>query len=105
MFKTLADVRRANKGAGHYFFERGTMNFFGSRIESGLYVGQYFVTSEEGFYKSDPRRYTIRMARPDGSVYDASDFRQFASIEDAREEARALARLIRAWPPSLPASR
>ena len=96
MFKTIADVRQANKDAGHYFFERQTMNFFGSRIESSLYAGQYFITSEEGLYESDPRRYTIRMARPDGSVQNASDYRQFAGIEAARKVARASARLIRA---------
>lgn len=34
MFKTMADVRAANKAIGHHYFERSTMRFFDSRVDS-----------------------------------------------------------------------
>lgn len=94
-FKTIADVRAANKASGHHWFDRSTMKIFGSRVESGLYGGKYFISSELDFHGND-RRYTIRIARANGEIADGSDFRQFAFIEDARDEARKLARLVTA---------
>lgn len=92
MFKTIADVRQANKESGGYFFSRDTVRFFGSRVESSLYAGRYFITSEKAGFSSTLRKFTIREALPDGSVNTVTDtFNKFRCIEDAREECRSLA--------------
>lgn len=48
-YKTLADVRAANAAAGFRFFDRGTMKFWNSRIESTLIRGRFFITSEDSW--------------------------------------------------------
>lgn len=93
-FKTISDVRRANREAGQHFFDRDTMRFFGSRVVSGLYAGRFFVTSEKGPYDT-ARTYTVREAEPDGGIETCGDFQEYRHIEDAREAARNLAREVR----------
>ncbi|AET09816.1 hypothetical protein [Gordonia phage GTE5] len=74
-YATMAAVKRANADAGFFFFGRDTMNFFGSKLESGLYDGRVFITSEyDGFESRDAgpgvgrRVYTVREALADGSI-------------------------------------
>lgn len=91
-YQTVADVRAANKAAGRYFFERATMRFFQSRIESTLYGGRYFITSEQCPGVGHARLYSVREALPDGEIGTVGEFQQYRHIEDAREAARRLAR-------------
>ncbi len=95
MFRTIADVRRANKAAGHHFFERDTMRFFASIVERGLYGGRFFVTSERGPVAKDTRRYTVREVSQDGKVSTRGAFQAHRFIEDARAACRKLAREVR----------
>ena len=46
---TLADARYEYQKKGGHFFDRDTMKFFGSRIESDLYKNRCFITSEKNF--------------------------------------------------------
>lgn len=77
MFKTMADVKRANKAAGGHFFDRDTVRFFNGRIEGGPYGGRYFVDSTQfvdvnrGF--SEPRRYHVREIHANGRIDLVSD--------------------------------
>ena len=93
----IADIKRQNAEAGQHFFERSTMRFFDSRIESQPYHGPggiYFITSEQfhGSQGSAPRKYTIRQFNPEnGHVWTASEFNKLDCIDDAREAARSLA--------------
>lgn len=64
--KTMADVRAANKAARKHFFDRATMKFFGSRVESGLLRGGFFITSEQPPHGG--RVFSIRVALKDGRV-------------------------------------
>lgn len=96
-FKTMADVRAANKALGHHFFDRDAMAFFRSRIESELYGGRYFVTSEQ--YEDskgnrEARRYTVRMVQDSGDVDTAGEFQAYPSLGIAREVAKDLARQL-----------
>jgi len=94
MFKTITDLKEANREAGLHFFDRDTMRFFKSKVESGMYAGRYFITSEQGPH--GPRKYTIREARSDAAVIDASNFMQYSDLDDARADARELAKEARA---------
>jgi hypothetical protein len=89
-FKTIAEVRAANRAIDNHWFDRSTMRFFNCVIESKLYGGRFFVTSER-MNLSDPKKYTIREALPSGDVRTVSGFRKFSFLEDARYMARHLA--------------
>lgn len=58
-FKTLAEFKAAYKAQGLHFFDRKTMQFFNSRIETGLLSGKYFITSESDMRNTE-RFYNIR---------------------------------------------
>ena len=68
MFKTISEVRQANKDRGHHFFSRETIKFFESKVESTLYKNQCFITSEKKCFSDNERVYAIRRARPHGSI-------------------------------------
>lgn len=88
MYKSMAEVRRANANAGRFFFSPDTMDFFDSRVESGLYGGRYFITSEKKGFQSTERAYTVREAKPDGSIETVGGFLAFNTLECARESVR-----------------
>jgi hypothetical protein len=91
-FRTMAEIRAANKAAGMHYFDPKTMKFFASKIEGGPYGGHYFVTSEKTGFDSRKRAYTVRKAEADGSIVTVGEFLGFAHKEDAVDHARALAR-------------
>lgn len=66
-FKSMAEARAANKAAGQFWFSPDTMEFFSSRVETGLIRGRFFVSSEVPPALGQ-RRYTVREARDDGTV-------------------------------------
>ena len=70
LFNSMAEVKAANKKAGHFFFSPGTMKFFDSKVVTPLIQGQYFITSEK-FTNSaghSSTTFSIRKAMPDGSI-------------------------------------
>lgn len=90
---TLSEFRYLNKSTGHNFFERKTMKFFNSRLESSMYGGRYFITSEQYIGIDDimrPRKFTVRQANDDGSVTTVGEFQKFNYVEDARIAIKAL---------------
>lgn len=96
--RTMADVKRSNREAGFHFFDRATMRFFDSRVESGLYRGPggvYFITSEQfhGSTGSQARMFTVRkFDTATGDVDTCGKFNELRFIEDARDLARQLAK-------------
>lgn len=82
-YHTIADVKAANQAIGAHFFDRSSMKFFKSRIESGLIGGKRFIMSEQG--PDNVRRYSIREAQPDGTIDTIGEFQQFRTREAARE--------------------
>ena len=93
---TIADLKR-DVMAGH-FFDRGTMDFFKSRVESGVYRtgprSGYFVTSEQ--FESEPRQYTVRAYGPEIGIATVDEFYALATRNEARDAARELSRKDRA---------
>ena len=96
---TIADLKRSSL-AGH-FFDRATMGFFNSRVESGIYrTGPrtgYFVTSEQ--FEGEPRHYTVRAYAPSGEICGITTVGEFYSMTTrtaARDAARELSRKDRA---------
>jgi hypothetical protein len=95
-FKTIADVKAANKRRAKrigraYWFEGGAMRFFNTRIHDDLYGGKYFITSER-YDEKVPYEYTIRKAFPDGEIDTVGEFQQYKHLDDARDAVKQLVR-------------
>jgi hypothetical protein len=90
-FKTLAEFRQFNKETGRHFFDRDTMWFWNSRVESGLIKGRYFITSEDSvsFQGTPERIFAVREANADGSVTTLKS--HIADKAAARAELKAFA--------------
>ncbi len=89
MYTSMTQIKRANAKAGFHWFEPGSMSFFRSQIFSGIYGGQYFITSEQ-FSDDTPRLYTIRQAFPDGSIDTVGEFQAYKTLLDAITVAKTL---------------
>lgn len=89
MFRTITEIKRANKAAGNTFFDRSHMRFWRSRIESPVYGGKYFVTSEQ---TDDERVYTVRRANDDGEIETMGHFGMWPDRTIARRWARMCAK-------------
>lgn len=94
-FRTMADVKAANKDQASasgraYWFERGAMKFFNTKVESPLYGGRYFITSEVMDLSRGPRLYSIREAEADGTIETVGEFQGYRLKEDARDEIKRL---------------
>ena len=81
-FTTIEEVKQANKDSGFYFFSKDNMSFFNSRIESGVYGGKYFVTSER-FDSSVPRTYTIRVVSDTAEIDTVGKFQEYKTKRQA----------------------
>ncbi len=81
-YTTLDDVMAANAAIGNHWFDLSTLAFFKTWFESGLIAGHRFITSEKG--PDGRRRYTVRDARPDGTIDTIGEFRQFTTRDEAR---------------------
>ena len=80
-FIDMYEVRQKNAQEGFHWFEPDTMRFFRSRVGDTLYKGRYFVSSEQG--PNMPRRWTVRVALPDGRIRDVGGFQRFSSWRNA----------------------
>jgi hypothetical protein len=95
---TMAAIKAKNAKEGYNYFDKETMRFFRSRVESGPYQGAggiFFVTSEQfvGSYYTDPRKYSVRRFFPEtGACCSFGEFNRTLHLEDAREDAKAAAR-------------
>ena len=93
-FARMSDVRAASKQAGGHFFDRDTMHEHRSIVESELYAGVLFITSEVT-WGQERRRYAIRYVIPTGAIYTLTEVHRFDTIEQARDMARQVAKRIR----------
>ena len=84
---TISEVKSIVTANGGHFFDKDTMKFWGTRIETGVIKNVCFVTSENS-YDGTKRFYTIR--RFNGKSIDTiGEFQQYKTKESAREAARA----------------
>lgn len=97
-FRTMEDVRKANRELGHVWFDQATMEYHGTVVESELIDGEWFVTSDRTW--DGKRAYTIRHVDSDGDVHTdrSTELCQFSMFVDALDGARRLARGLPAVP-------
>lgn len=78
---TMSDARKIYVANGGHFFDRDTMRFFGSRIESNLYKNRCFVTSDSN-YDGSARYYNVRRFSED--FHDIDTVGEFNAITSKR---------------------
>lgn len=98
--KTIAEIRAACAEAGCHFFERDTMRFFRSRVESKHAVQTYrddgeayrFITSEQ-FDDNSPRLFSVREVKltPKHEHRTIGEFQAYSTHNAAREA------LLKGW--------
>ncbi len=82
----ISEVKAIVKSNGSHFFDKDTMKYWGTRIETSVFKNGCFVTSENDFSETK-RLYTVR--RFNGkSIVTIGDFQQYKTKEAAREAAR-----------------
>lgn len=82
---SLADVKELNREAGQHFFDRDTMRFFKSTIETGLLKGGYFITGESQTGYGSNRKYTARKVDYlNGSIETLGEFNQCSTKDNAK---------------------
>lgn len=66
---TIAQLKALNQKNGNCWFDKSSMSFFGTKIESEVIQGEYFITSDKrGFDDDLGRGFTIRRFNLDGSI-------------------------------------
>lgn len=79
----IKKVIRHSQMVGNHFFDKETMRFWVSEIESDLFQNNTFVTSEDNFDRSK-RLYTVRKYNPEtGDISTIGKFQQFETIDEA----------------------
>lgn len=78
---TIAQLKSLNARNGGCWFEPSSMRFFGTRIESEIIRGKFFITSEQPPYGS--RKYSLRSFDEEGDVNTVGEFCTFNSKADA----------------------
>jgi len=87
---TFSDAREKYNSYGGHFFDRETMRFWKSRIESTLYKNRCFITSELNFDGSQ-RLYTVRRFSKDFKEVDTiGEFNCIRHIDTARKIAKGV---------------
>lgn len=93
-WKTLAEIKRANKAAGRFWFEPATLQFFRSIVHDDVYGGRLFISSEQ-FEASDgtkaPRTWSIRVCHDDGEIHTL-DKRKYKSLNEAEQTVKLIVR-------------
>jgi hypothetical protein len=84
-YRSMDEVRAAHHG---HWFDASTLRFFRSRVSDTIYGGRFFVTSEQD--GDHPRRYTIRVAHPEGAIDTVGAFQQYATGSGAHKAAQRL---------------
>ena len=86
---TISEVKQRLKLGGNHFFDKATMRFFGSRVESSLYKNNTFITSEYTSFDRTNRAYTVRYYdEQTNSIKSISKFGEFSSLSLAKDFAK-----------------
>ena len=91
-FKTMSEYRKHCKENGSHWFSRDTMKFFGSRIESHLKGGRWFIESQRsGFSPNSSRVYILRyiaQEKASPGYFPIEKFAEFPTLKDAKAALR-----------------
>lgn len=90
---TMAEARKIHTKAGGKFFTRESMNYWGTRIVTGLYSNRCFITSEYD-YSGEHRFFNVRQFSEDYTrIRTVSPFNKL----DTKQKAVNLAHNPHGW--------
>jgi hypothetical protein len=104
MSKTIANVYSTsqiianNARNGYYFFSKGALKSFNSRVHDVVYGNCVFVTSEKNdmpYCAPQPRVYTVRIAMADGSIETYGSLGDYATRAQAHRQAEWLGNALK----------
>lgn len=81
--RTISDLKDLNARNGGCWFSRDSVRFFGTRIESGIIGGRYFITSEQPPHGD--RKFSVRSFDSTGMIDTVGEFCGYATKGAARE--------------------
>ncbi len=87
MLINLTAIKNAVKASGGHWFDKDTLAFFGSKIDS-QYVwpvkgGAYFVSSEKCRWNNGPRLYSVRFCSDAGDIDTVGEFQGYKTAKAA----------------------
>lgn len=97
MFRTVEDIAKANESHGHCWFSPATMEAWGTRIESEVIGGSWFISSEDHPSGAQHGRvYSVRHVSSDGDVHTdrRTNTGDYSGTWEAREEIDRLLRTL-----------
>ena len=85
MYKNMKEIKQANRVIGGHWFDKDTLEFFGSVVESHVFYGRFFITSERCRWDGDngDRFYTVRECNQDGQIRTIGGFQAHKSLNEA----------------------
>lgn len=94
-YRTIEEVKRANRDAGWFFFSPDTMRWFGCRVSRRIYPYGIFVTSEADRHPENPawngrRYYSVRQIQDDATVETLGEFGDYLTSKAAHAAAQRL---------------
>ncbi|SDB95235.1 DUF7447 family protein [Shouchella lonarensis] len=86
---TITEMKARNAAAGYYWFSRGNMRLFKTKIETRPTKDGYFITSDQP--GNTDRRFSIQLFDLSTSdVYTIGAFQEFATLADAKAALKTL---------------
>lgn len=85
-YATVDQIKQANKKRGHDWFSDATVKYHGSKVETEIIAGFYFVESSyRALGEPDSgRAFRAVAANPDGAVSYLAGGDAFATVDEAR---------------------
>ena len=97
-FGSTSLIKATNARNGYYFFSKGAMKSFNTRVHDVVYGNCVFVTSERNdipYCAPQPRVYTVRIAMADGSIETYGSLGDYSTRAEVHREAQWLGDALR----------
>lgn len=80
---TISELKIKHANNGGKFFDRDTMKFFSTKIETNIYKSGHFITSEKEGFESTKRMFSVRFIEHDYRISTVGRFGQFKTKQQA----------------------
>lgn len=81
--KSIQELKALAHENGSHWFDKSSMRYFGTRIESGILFGRYFITSEQP--PNGPRRFSVRTFDSEADIETVGEFASMRSRGEAMQ--------------------
>src|ERR1035437_10492288 len=71
-YRTITEIKAANRAAGDHFFDRAQLRLFGTRIVTHVLAGSWFITADH-LVPAEAPDFTIHRAKHDRSEEHTSE--------------------------------